>query len=419
MSQPLCSLPVLQNWDCQACGNCCREYEVAVTEEERQRILGQGWEREPDFAGVPLFVRKGRWGARQYTLNQRSNGACVFLNEQGRCRIHERFGSEGKPFACRLYPFILVPAGRQWRVGMRYACPAAAASVGRPISAFRGDLDEYVAAMAKQTGLESPAVPAPSLQYGTRLDWPELVAFTDALMAILRQKTHPLEQRLRQWLALARICGHATFDQIRGGKLGQLLELLSAGAAAETPADAAQVPRPSLPGRLLFRQFLALYIRRDHGPSRRVAVHSRLDLLRAAWRFARGSGRVPRLHREFPDTTFEQLEVPSGPLAPAAEEVLERYYAVKVSSMQFCGTSNFGMSFWEGVHAMALTLPVLLWLSRAYSSLGQPEAITKAVTVVDNNFGYNRLLTTVRQRAALGILARRGELERLIAWYSR
>ena len=35
MPLPVRSLPVIQNWDCHGCSNCCREYEVSVTEEER------------------------------------------------------------------------------------------------------------------------------------------------------------------------------------------------------------------------------------------------------------------------------------------------------------------------------------------------------------------------------------------------
>ena len=31
-------LPVVQNWDCHVCGTCCKEYQVALTEEERKRI---------------------------------------------------------------------------------------------------------------------------------------------------------------------------------------------------------------------------------------------------------------------------------------------------------------------------------------------------------------------------------------------
>ena len=58
-------------------------------------------------------------------LNHRKDGACVFLGENNRCRIHARYGAEAKPLACRLYPFVLVPTGERWRVGLRFACGTA------------------------------------------------------------------------------------------------------------------------------------------------------------------------------------------------------------------------------------------------------------------------------------------------------
>src|SRR5262249_1616332 len=128
MSVTLHPLPLIQNWDCQACGTCCKEYHVGVSEEERRRIEAQGWEKEPGFAELPLFLRTGPPWRRLYERNRHPDGSCIFLSEQGRCRIHERFGSDAKPLPCRLYPFVLVPVGDEWRVGLRFACPSAAGS---------------------------------------------------------------------------------------------------------------------------------------------------------------------------------------------------------------------------------------------------------------------------------------------------
>jgi hypothetical protein len=38
---------------------------------------------------------------------------------------------------------------------------------------------------------------------------------------------------------------------------------------------------------------------------------------------------------------------------------------------------------------------------------------------VDDHFGYNQVLKSRRQRFAVNLLARTGELSRLIAWYGR
>src|SRR5262249_4066013 len=125
MPWPIRQLPVLQNWDCHSCTNCCREYRVYLSDQETKRISEQEWQ-DTDLANVPGVVSEGPWWAPRPRLNQRADGCCIFLSDQGRCRIHERFGSQAKPFACRLYPFILVPAGDHWRVGLRFSCPSAA-----------------------------------------------------------------------------------------------------------------------------------------------------------------------------------------------------------------------------------------------------------------------------------------------------
>ena len=77
------------------------------------------------------------------------------------------------------------------------------------------------------------------------------------------------------------------------------------------------------------------------------------------------------------------------------------------------------MPFWEGFEALALTCPILMWLSRAYTDRSREKAIIQALTIVDDHVGFNPVLATRRQRLSFRILARRGELARLIAWYSR
>src|SRR5262249_2934495 len=110
---------------------------------------------------------------------------------------------------------------------------------------------------------------------------------------------------------------------------------------------------------------------------------------------------------------------PRGPLPAEAEAILERYYTIKVGSLQFCGAASFGLPFWEGFETLTLTLPLVLWVSRMYRDLSREQAITNALTVIDDHVGFNRILASFRQRLSFYILARTGELSRLIAWYSR
>ena len=50
---------------------------------------------------------------------------------------------------------------------------------------------------------------------------------------------------------------------------------------------------------------------------------------------------------------------------------------------------------------------------------GARESVLQAIEMVDNQFGYNRILGTQRQRLGLRVVAGGVDLERLMAWYSR
>ena len=60
-----------------------------------------------------------------------------------------------------------------------------------------------------------------------------------------------------------------------------------------------------------------------------------------------------------------------------------------------------------------------MFLARLFSDRHRDAAVEQALRIVDDNFGYNRLLGTRRQRLSTRILASRDELPKLIAWYSR
>jgi lysine-N-methylase len=423
MPLPIRHLPVLQNWDCHVCGTCCQEYVVTVTNEEKNRIDAQGWDREKDLGGLAPFSRHGPPWARKWRLNHRPDGSCVFLSEKGRCRVHERFGYDTKPLPCRLFPFVLIPTGDHWSVGLRYACPSAAANKGRPLPEHDQALKEFAARLAEREKLsprpDGALTPPPPLQPGQNVSWPDVHRIVEMLLTLLRNRKEPLERRLRKCLALDEQMRRAKLKHITDARLGDLLTVLRRSADAATPDNLMKMPRPGWIGRVLFRQAAALFTRKDHGPNRGEARRGILARLQSAWRFVRGTGPVPRMHAGLPETTFEEVEKPHGPMPLEAETILERYYTMKVGSLQFCGSASFGMSFWEGFELLTLTYPIILWVSRMYHDGPREGAVTKALSVVDDHFGFNRILATTRQRVGFRILARQGELAKLIAWYSR
>ena len=427
MAMPVRSLPVVQNWDCGSCSACCRTYHVPVSADERKRIESQGWEQDADLQGTAYFVQEGSWfSGRSFRLNHRPDGACVFLGADNRCRIHAKFGSAAKPLACRIYPFLLVPAGDHWRLGLRFACPSSVASQGQPLSGHLAEVREYSAALESDSPGTVNAPPAP-LRKGQLVPWSDLLRIAGTVSKLLEDVEEPLERRWRNVLGFVAMCRDLKLDgggnakkMITGARLSEMLGVLAEAVEEETPENS-EVPPPGWVGRMVFRQISAVYCRKDYGAEKGTAQRGPLGRVLAAMSFARGAGRIPKVNALIPEARFSDAEQPVGPLSAKTESLLTRYYQMKVESLQFCGPTNFALPFWDGLESLAITFPTILWLSRVFAigGMDREEAVERALRLVDDNFGFNKLLGLGRQKFALKLMAGRGELSRLIAWSAR
>jgi lysine-N-methylase len=423
MTIPIQNLPLLQNWDCHGCGDCCRQLEAVITDEEKHRLEKLDLAGDAAIAPGPWFVRRG-WWPKQWALRRRSDGSCVFLTSANRCRLHERFGPDAKPFVCKLFPFILIPAGNHWRVGLRFACPSSAGNKGRRLKEHDGELVPLAQMLEKHVGQSAESAPPPPLQPGQQVPWSDLVRFVQVLVEMVQDRSDRLERRLRKCLALASLCRQARFDKLTGDRLTEFLGFVRIGIDSEVPRSAAELPPPGWLGRVMFRTLLAVFARKDQGQYRGPATQSAWRRVLAGWRFVRGKGRVPRVNTLLAETTFEEVEQRPGPSAEM-EETLERYYLVKLMSIQFCGPANFNQPFWNGLEALLQTMPMIGWLTRALSPpVAEPgvpalTALEKAIFLVDDHFGGNPILGAAHNRFFVRTLSQRGELEKLIAWYSR
>jgi lysine-N-methylase len=276
-----------------------------------------------------------------------------------------------------------------------------------------------VAGLEKRGALAGGAIQAPPLHKSESVFWRDLFAFEHALETIINQEKNPIERRLRKCLWLANICRQAKFDKVTGERLEEFLSLLFNAMEQEVPVEPAELPLPSRLGGLLFRQLLVLYVRKDVGQNPGLAKRGRIALMKAAIRFAYGTGPVPKVHGLLPDTTFEKVEEPVGPLPEECEAILHRYYITKLQSMQFCGPTNYHHTFWDGLESLVLTFPAMMWVMRAFADLPRREALLQAVRIVDDNFGFHPLMGTRRQKLAQRLLSLWGEIPRLVAWYGR
>jgi lysine-N-methylase len=111
-------IPPIQNWSCHGCTDCCRNHLlVQLLPEDKQRIEKQGWTPADGVDPGSMIVAEDG----QFRLGHQSDGACVFLDPSGRCRIHAKFGEAAKPLACRFYPLVVHPAGQKLVVGLRFS----------------------------------------------------------------------------------------------------------------------------------------------------------------------------------------------------------------------------------------------------------------------------------------------------------
>lgn len=405
------SLPAFQCYDCRGCGECCRGYlAINVTPAERERIEAQGWGSDPALQGQPLFTQRGG----THYLAHRADGGCVFLDEENRCRIHAKFGEPAKPLTCRLYPFGFVPAGREAKVDLRFDCPAAAENDGRPLSVHKGALSELLA-LAIPKGMHD--IPAPPLLQGAEMDWPRLQRITRAFEALLQDERLNLTQRMACGVNLA-----AALDNPRIAVLDVkgLDELLAKASTKLTEAGLDELPRvpPDTATQAMFRQLLTVYGRRD-----RANTKERLwERLKTSISMARGKGIVPPLRPDLPAVGFADLEITFGVPEGEAAAALLRYYRLRLWSMSFCGRAFYNRPYLDGLNALWLTYPLILWFARLFAA-GEGKAalerahVERALSIIDHQHGRTPLLDVRAERYRQASLCERSTLRSLVIWY--
>ncbi|MDR3458181.1 MAG: YkgJ family cysteine cluster protein [Verrucomicrobiae bacterium] len=387
MKSPIIEMPTGQNWSCHGCTDCCRGHLlVAVSAEEKARIERQGWTSADGVDPAKMIVS----GLNQHRLGHQPDGACVFLEASGRCRIHAKFGEAAKPLACRLYPLVIYPAGKKLLVGLRFSCPSAGANRGKPLAAQAADIPP-LARLALPEDWEK--IPPPPVAAEPGLDWPDFLRYSRWLDFTLAAADAPMSLKLLwalHWLsAVERGC----LDQIAGEDADEILGALVTSAAQKLPDLPADGGKPSRFGRLFLRLLVLEHAQTATVADRDVRSAYRWKMLAAACRFISSSGRTPALREGLKSVKFADIEKPFGTLPPAAEALLTRYFRVKVQSLQFCGVAFHGRPLIEGFRNLALLYPVIIWLARWLAvSDGRDRLVdadvVKAVTLVDYQFSY-------------------------------
>lgn len=440
MARPGVILPILQNWSCHNCGGCCREHQIVITPEEKQRIDKQKWKPADGVVDDrPLIVAHGD----RFRLNHQADGACVFLDEQGLCRIHAKFGEAAKPLACRAYPYAVHPSGNSVTVSLRFSCPSVVQNLGEPVAQQRKNLE----ALAQEIVPSNYTAPkAPPFGSGQQLlTWPDvtlLLAFIERGLSVGKASFVTRLLRVSGWLELLE---QTPGDALRGDPLGRLLPALHEASVRAFPDDAAPLLKPTSIARTMFRQFVAQLLRHDTELTARGGLMERLRLLSDGVRFTLGRGRVPemadpisvrvafsRATAKSMDSstesnhmpTFSQLEGEFGGRNAEFDELFVRYFRVKLQGLHFCGAAFYEMSFIDGFRSLALMYPATLWVARmratraGRTTVALPD-VQAALATVDHNFGYSPALAMAGSKKRIRQLAKMQQINPLCSWYSQ
>ena len=415
MSLPIVTNEIDQRWSCHQCGHCCRGSLVYLSDEEVTRLQGQQWEADAALSGKRLMVATGN-RARPYRLAHRADGTCVFLGDDGLCRIHAKFGYEAKPTICQVFPLQLVPQDKQAVLTTRRACPSAAADKGLPIKEHL----PFIKQLVRDEKLRAEPIAAPLLKTGERRDWKTARVVLQCAADLLQDERYPPVRRLVHALQFARLLNQAKTRQLEDAKLWELARTLVQVVPDEAKTFFEERQEPKSYSKVMFR-LMAIECARLHPQvHHRPRWSARIQLMRIAWKVVVGRGSTPQVDQTFPQTTFEKLEQPLGALSPDIYRPLARMIETNSASYMYAISDRSDWTVVECIRALAILYPVGLWLLRWVTHERTPtvDDMLSIVVALDRTQGHAGL-SGGAHRWRLSMLGSQEELERLVVWYGR
>lgn len=421
------SLPILalelpgQQYSCHACGDCCRDFTVQLRDEDIERLDRQGWASE--LGGAPWVEFRG-----SRFLRQRPDGACIFLQDDGLCRIHARHGLQHKPVACRSFPLSVMPTADGPQQGLNFACRSVQRNLGAPLGTHLPDL-RRIAEDAPETIGQARVVALLPGRPGSPLELRALAGVLDQWMG---RDGLPIATRIDGLAWIAQALRHAKLASVKDDRFLELITTIIATLEGELEADPV-VPATERQERML-RQ--AIFMRTEDPRLDRMKSDG---FLRTAWRqwrrqraFLKGSGTVPELRGFASGVRFQTAELIPNPLHDAAEghdepidDLVSRWVRARLRGARTWGAGYYGFSAVEGLSALCVDVASAAYLARVHAAGRDASAdrvmladMAAAVARIDRTAGRAPWLATSGERLRLSYLALDDGLRRTCALHA-
>jgi Fe-S-cluster containining protein len=186
------------NYDCTACGQCCRGWIMHIDERSHRELV------KTDFYQAFSVSHPGQ---ELFSVNREENtvsletgerGFCVF-QEDKLCSIHRALGMASKPLGCRQFPLRLKMTPDGIYVGLSFHCPSVQNNEGRPVSDYRNLvqtwIDDYPCGPFDEASL--------FLDRNMAIDWRGYCVLENALVSLL-DDGRTLEEAL--WTGFVTLC---------------------------------------------------------------------------------------------------------------------------------------------------------------------------------------------------------------------
>ena len=430
-----------QKYSCHGCGACCRDFTVQLTDADMQKLHDQGWKERLGQEYVVKF-RGHSW------LKQTDDGACVFLGDNGLCKVHAEFGLEAKPLACQFFPFMLSPNTRDTHVGISFACGSVVASKGAPLQTHRDDV-------RRMGELLPVSAPMPVKLQGQLIATDAEVSMVEgALDGWLCKKNISPAVRYQglAWLITSLL--QANLANMRGEKLRQLLSTLTNAVEHELPL--LDWPEPTPRAWKLLRQ--AVFTRIEDPKIGDLLKRGKVASVFGQWsrsrKWAAGKGMTPKtqgfcsidfagfentigvfaiqlngdvqvqktapqvsslhsLAREFAAAITQQQD------AVAMDDLLQRWIRATILGGRAWGSGLYGLPIDQGLGLILVNLLTALWLARFHAAGRGAQSVSLldlevAVGRVDRTSGRAVWLATAGERLRVKWLSHSDSMRLLV-----
>lgn len=412
-----------QSWSCRACTKCCRELVVHLTASDRRRIDEQDWREK---LGTDPYVRH----SSGIVLNHVPDGGCVFLMDDGKCRIHAELGMQAKPLACQIYPFTLERESDSLRAGLRFDCPTVTRNEGAALASHRRDIQYVADTICRNTpALFREDHNEIAFSHDLTIDRSTLDRILARLDTWISNDRRSFDERITGLYVIVSTLNQAQLSRFDGARLAELIDMLTddlPNAVAEFDDGSSEPLRTQT--KLLHQAVFAHSMYLKFSESRMgywQSLRFRFRQLKLARIMLNGRGVIPQLRPEDGRATFEQIinidPIPTGDATEAAN-LLTRYLQSRISNRGGFAGAYYAWPMLNGLGAALLSIAVIGWFARRNAATAGRAELTiqdvrDAVSTVDRTAGRAPELGAKSARLRQDHLSHENGLIRLIRRY--